>query len=353
MDTTRGRSYVKDRLSQAFWWGVFHGSGMSRHRLATTDLYFVNACGHMIRGLPRTKSIRALGANSFAAGSTAVVLRRDYQSSVRSILSGHWDRLIYVVDDDVEAGLDDPNLPLRYRQHLHRLYHTEFRPLLHAADTVVTGSDQLAAKHAATKVSHRIDPHWERDLASAAHFDELERGGILKIVYLGSISHELDLAWILPALERVLANHREVEFSAFLPSQRLVTMAEFANVKIKELRPWGRYKQWVGSESFHVAIYPMRETAFNSARSLNKLIEHAVVGAVGIYSAKWQHAEHVAHGVNGFLAENSLEGWEHALNQAIEKRAELKQIFERSRAVVTELNDRQRQEAFWRHLLQL
>lgn len=344
---------MRKPLSQAFWWGVFHGSGMSKSRLVTTDLYFVNACGHLIHGLVRKKPVRALGANSFSAGSTAVVVRRDFQRSVRKILGGSWDRLIYVVDDDIEAGLEDANLPGRYRLHLDRLYRSQYRPLLHAADVVVTGSDQLADRHAGYKDSHRINPYWEMPLADSSHFDALDQGATLKVAYLGAISHAGDLEWILPVVDRVMAKHTNVEFTAFLPSARLERMAAHANVKIKPLRTWARYKNWVGSERFHLALYPTRETPFNFARSVNKLIEHTVIGAVGIYSANWQHAHHVKHDVNGFLAENSPEGWELTIELAIEKQGQLKPVFEQARKLAARLNDRHAQEVFWQRLLGL
>jgi hypothetical protein len=47
---------------------------------------------------------------------------------------------------------------------------------------------------------------------------------------------------------------------------------------------WWRYRRALRSARFHLALYPLRDTAFNRARSASKLYEHALVGAASLMS---------------------------------------------------------------------
>lgn len=329
--------------------GIFGGGG----RLSSTDLYFANACAPLLRRFHRRGPIRVLGPNSFCAGDIALIVRRDHPATVSRILSRPWRKLIYLVDDDIDAGVDDPGLPPAYRARLKHLQMTQYHPILHSADVVVTGSKRLADKHRPMKQVHVIDPYWAAPLPGGGHFDSLLSGGDLRLVHLGTASHRADLEAILPALERIMTRHRDVEFTTFYTFPGLERMAQRLRIRIRSHQSWRQHRKALPKERFHLALYPTLATAFNQARSINKLIEHGVVGAVGLYSAGWQHAHLVDHDGSGFLVGNEWQAWEETLHRILSRRERLRSIHRDSRELAVRLNDRDRQLQFWTGMFEL
>ncbi len=322
-------------------------------RLPTTDLYFADACAGLLQRWHRPGPIRALGPNSFATGDVALVVRAEHPEVVGRILSRKWKRLIYLIDDDIEAGLDDPGLPAAYRLRLRHLYTTQYRPILHSADVIVTGSECLRRKYGAMKQAYRIDPYWPLPLADPGHFDSLSGDGTVRLVHLGTASHRPDLEAILPALERAMSRLDRLELTVFYRFPELERLARRHRIRIRRHRGWSRHKRELPRQRYHLALYPLRNTAFNRARSLNKLMEHTVAGAVGIYGADWSHAELIEDTGNGFVAGEGAWEWEAALERALSLGGRLRGVFERARATAARHNDRDAQLRFWTRMFEL
>lgn len=340
--------------------GRFHAARYSPLARPTTDLYFFNAMRHAVKGPLRSGRIRPIGFNSFRVDDCAVVVRQDQPHVIRDILARPWRRLIYVIDDNIEAGLHDGNLSDAYRCRLRRQYVDTYAPMIAKADIIVTGSDRLAKRlseqvslNRQVKISH-IDPHWGRFAGAAQSFSGTASSvpGRFRIAYLGAQSHTRDFETILPVLSDFLADHRDAELVTFLDTPSVRRLADSARVRINAMRTWVHYRRWVGTERFDLAVYPVIDTEFNQSRSVNKLIEHVVVGAVGIYSAGWYQARHLTHGDNAFLADGSV-AWRDALEQAISDRAALAAMFAKAKRLAASLDDPSAQQAFWERTLAL
>ena len=98
--------------------------------LPTTHLYFLNSCADSVSGFFRRGPVRRLGDNCFAAGETVLLIRQDRPDLMDRLRAAPPRRLVYLIDDDIEAAREDASLPEDYRSRLmrfHAEYHAESR----------------------------------------------------------------------------------------------------------------------------------------------------------------------------------------------------------------------------------
>lgn len=297
------------------------------NRLPSTDLYFLNTMASWVRprfGLrrrARKNPIRAVGANAFVAGDAFVLIRHDTPDVMRMALDWRGP-MIYVIDDDVAAGAVCPLLPDGYRARLARFERQFHRDLLARADIVLAASDMLAQRLAQERAGPvaRIDPVWRQAAADSAHFAPLSRGAPLHIVQLGSASHRGALMAIAPIMRDLLDRHEPVTFTYFSPRTIDERLERHARARRIEPMTWPEYQRWMARNRFHLALYPLAQTAFDRARSASKLTEHAILGAVALYPQGWPPAQ----GREGvLLAPDRPEDWGEIIAQCIHRRDEL------------------------------
>lgn len=330
---------------------AIHGLQFTPLAKPTAELYFKNSLGSQIDWKHGQGAISGLGANSFVSDDALVIFRQESPAIVNYAVRQKQRRLIYFIDDDIQAGLNDEWLSDSYKKRLKRQYENSFVPLMGAADAIVTSTKRLAELVSDKVPTFTMNPYWSQSL-SPFHTSELgHRKPGIKIVFLGARSHSSDLDLIVPAIAEVLSRWRNVEFYSFVKTP--VLDAFLPQTKILRMRSWAAYKRMVESLRFDIALYPLRDTPFNQARSVNKLIEHSIVGAIGIYSKEWINSSLVADAKNGFLANNSHEGWVEAIENALMQQDCWARIYDRSRQLSQELNNPDEQRVIWQQLLSL
>jgi len=288
---------------------------MSAHH-PTTDLYFWNSCSVWAHRWWRRGAIRPFGENSFRCGTTLVLLRRDVPEIMQAATA--WSgRLIYVIDDDIDAAAQAPSLPDGYRQRLTQFAQTHYDGLLRRADIVVASSDALAQRLAAdSRIKGdivRLDPYWDLPPADQSHFRDASRR--FDISHLGSASHSGGLRGIAPTISKLIDEAVHLHFS-YVGARGLHPALE-GHARIHRISPmgWPRYRRWLARRRFHLALYPLEDSRFDRARSTNKLLEHAIVGAAGIYPFDWSPAAIVGDGAMTAPADPTQ--WEGVLREAI------------------------------------
>ncbi|NKI99139.1 hypothetical protein FHW92_001185 [Novosphingobium sp. SG707] len=250
-----------------------------------------------------------------------MLIRRDTPDVMRAALDWRGP-MIYVIDDDVAAGAVCPLLPDGYRARLARFERQFHRDLLARADIVLAASDMLAQRLAQERAGPvaRIDPVWRQAAADSAHFAPLLRGAPLQIVQLGSASHRGALMAIAPIMRDMLDRHEPVTFTYFSPRTIDEGLERHARARRIEPMTWPEYQRWMACNRFHLALYPLAQTAFDRARSASKLTEHAILGAVALYPQGWPPAQ----GREGvLLAPDRPEDWGEIIAQCIHRRDEL------------------------------
>lgn len=320
-------------------------------RLPSTDLYFLNAMAPWVRrfGLGH-RPVRAVGANAFVVGEWFVLIRRDSPRMMRKALD--WPgRLAYVVDDDVAAGAQCAHLPPAYRARLAAFDRDFHAALLARAEVVLAASDALAGRLRARTAGAilRIDPVWRWAPADTSHFAPLARGAPLRIVQLGSASHLAALHAIAPLMRDALDRCPSATFTYFSP-RRIAGLEEHPRARRIEPMTWPEYQRWMGRNRFHLALYPLMPSPFDRARSQSKLIEHALVGAAGMYPEDWSPA--LAH-PGLLLAPGHPGDWRDAIANAIDHINKLQSYVEIFRESVACIHPFAVQQALWKRVLSI
>ncbi len=314
--------------------------------IPTTDLYFLNACRDWVgRGLRPGPIVRE-GANSFSSGDVAVVCRRDTAQVVGRLLQ-HCRRLVYVIDDDLWAAEEDYTLPEDYRRRLIELRDGQHKRLVERAETVVVSSPKLVTRYQSLTNVVALDPYWSDPFADDRHFDALIAGGPLEIGYFGSASHAADRAFALAVFERLLDQDERIRATIVGRADLPAKLRGHPRLRILDPLPWSRHRRRLRRLRFHLLLYPTLPTPFNTARSINKMIEHAVLGGVGVYSDCWEFADRIAVPKAGLLARNRVETWVDAVSELTKNFSRLKDAQQSAAEAAKAVNDLEFQRAFW------
>ena len=146
------------------------------------------------------------------------------------------------------------------------------------------------------------------------------------IGYMGTITHDEDLRMILPALESI--NHRypgriEVQIVGVLRSEETKKELLGLPVRYVEFRPeeyeYPMFMLWyTGHIRWDIAISPLRETPFTRCKSDIKYLDYAAIGAAGIFSQSPAYTSTIHHKEDGWIAENTPQAWEEALETLVQ-----------------------------------
>jgi hypothetical protein len=316
--------------------------------LPTTDLYFLNSCRDWIGGWWRRGPVERLGANTFRSGDRLLLIRRDTPTLMEQAIA--WSgKLIYLVDDDIDGAAQSEELPHSYRARLGEFAANHFDRLLRRADLVVCSSQVLAdrlGRDPRSREIARLDPFWRLPLADQSHFDGASR---IEIVHLGTASHGGALARAARPILSTLDRFPAARFTFIGVRGAHAELEAHPQARRYEPMRWMRYQRWLPRQRFHLALYPLAQTPFDRARSANKLIEHAIVGAVGVYPGDWAPAGTMGSGA--LLAPSDPAAWHDVLIDAIERRDEIAGTAALAAASVPAINDPVAQRRFWARVL--
>jgi processive 1,2-diacylglycerol beta-glucosyltransferase len=147
----------------------------------------------------------------------------------------------------------------------------------------------------------------------------------LTIGYMGTFTHDGDLALVLPALRTVCARHAgRVRLQLVGVAGQEGTLAALADLPLDVLRltppqmayplflPW-----FTQALRWDIGIAPLADTPFNRAKSDLKHLDYAAQGAAGIFSRVTSYRHTVRDGETGLLVPNSVAAWEEGLERLI------------------------------------
>ena len=309
----------------------------------TADLYFRNACPDFLRG-----SVQQLAPTVFASRTSCLVMRH----AMRAGTLPDRKRLIYMIDDDVDAGTQDASLPFLYRQKLRLVEQPAGRRFSQTAGVAVVASQRLASSFLPMMETHVMRPYWSERFASLDHFDGLDAPDApVDLAYLGSVVHKSDLEFLLPVLACLLTRHPNLR--VHIPERHSLPNGFELHPRVRRIPGlgWTAYRAGLAGRRFHIALYPLMDTPFNRGRSMNKLIEHAVVGAAPIYSSDWLEAGQIVHGISGIRLPNAMTAWAEAASALIRAPHRARELAFGAQRLAARLNDPEPQRQLWRSLM--
>lgn len=137
------------------------------------------------------------------------------------------------------------------------------------------------------------------------------------IGFVGSLKRDLDFEFLVPALDRVLANYQDVslEFCGYVPE----ALASSSRVNVHSFDPdYDQFLRHLWAADWCVGLAPLADTVFNRSKTNNKYREYAGAGIPGVYSSIPPYEGSVRHGETGLLVQNSAEAWYAGISRLLE-----------------------------------
>ncbi len=322
-------------------------SRLTRRPSPTVDLYFLNSCTDLVGA---DGPIRWVAPTVFESDRVRLVLRHDVGAP-----PAPGKAVAYFIDDAIFSGARDATLPLSHRAKLRSADCVAARRLAPGAKTIVAGTEEVLADLRAAlpelqgTPARVIDPYWREAPPALDHF---ESTGPVSLAFLGAGTHlggarfaraVFDiLRETTDGIEFVLsANHRR-------PRERIA-----AGLRYVEATTWPDYRAHLPEARRHVALYPTPDTPHGRARSANKLIEHALVGAAPLYSESWPRGRMAAAAGAGLALPDDPQAWAEAARALIRDRDRAKALAAGAQALAGRLTAPEAQRALWLEVLEV
>ncbi len=240
-------------------------------------------------------------------------------------------RLVYDLDDDL---LDIPP------------DHADFAtlaPRAHAVSVMVQQSHAvwvstptLRDKLTAARRDVRVIPNGlDERLWRAIAPPERAPFGPLRLLFMGTATHDADWRLVLPALERLHAAHGDricVDVLGFTgrdlpPWIGRVTLPAPASASYPSFVHW-----IVNHNRWDVGVAPLLDTPFNRCKSSIKSIDYSGLGLAMLASDVGVYRGSMADGVAGFLVPETTDAWFEAFSRLARDSRQVKRLREVSRA---------------------
>lgn len=285
----------------------------------------------------------------FESDAVRLVIRHDAGAP-----AGSGKDLVYFADDALFAGMRDRGLPLDHRLKLWAADCDAARRLAPAARAVVVSTWEVAEDlrrvlRSSVSTLHVIDPYWPEPLADLTHFAE---GGPPRVAFLGAGTHRFGAAFAAAVIRRIVAALPETEFLLSANHRRVMAHPP-PTLKFLEQTRWPDYRARIVSDRRHVALYPTPDTPHARARSANKLIEHAIIGAAPIYSETWPMARMAAGAGGGMALGEDPALWAETAIALLRDRVRSRTLAEGAQRLAGRLRDVDAQRSLWRRLLRI
>ncbi len=145
------------------------------------------------------------------------------------------------------------------------------------------------------------------------------RGGPLRVLLMGTMTHGDDLATILPALARIAEEHPgRVTFDVIGMTADADLPAFLSRVEPPPAS-WASYPgfvNWItGIPGWDVGLTPLADTGFNAAKSAIKTMDYAALGLAVLASDVPAYRGSIADGPGGFLVPNTAADWYWAITR--------------------------------------
>jgi hypothetical protein len=183
------------------------------------------------------------------------------------------------VDDDIEAMVAAPELPLRYRLRLRRLASGRWRHLLPMVDVVWVSTPQLAETWRARPT------RWLPPIADVVDLTATPAANGATLVGLHATgSHRADQIWLAPVIQAVLAASRDVTFEVVADGLWALRWRGDPRVRVIPSREWPSYRADTANVARALLLAPLKPTQVNAARAEVKRIDAARCGAALLVS---------------------------------------------------------------------
>lgn len=237
-----------------------------------------------------------------------VVLVRDVPINllIKLKTSCHKRQVIWFIDDDIPSVVDDHTLPKAYRRRLSSWFNQAHNMLSQICSDIWVSTPYLAQRY---------------QLPNSCILPPLQisrmKPAIVKCFYHGSASHTLEWKFIVELIQKIQSKHTNVSFELIGDHSLYKQVKHIPRVTVLHPMSWGNYQAHISSRTMDIGLAPLFTSPFNLARSHCKLLDIQRQGAVGIYSIRFPRADSIRRLKAGWLAEDNVQSWLDAFEDAI------------------------------------
>jgi len=211
-----------------------------------------------------------------------------------------------------------------------------------AADAVITSTPHL--KNLASEYNQNVfllpnylDPGlWDlRNKQLKPHLlhngdsDSHKNKGTIKIGYVGTATHDGDLAIITEAMKRLEAEYGDnIQIEVIGAFQKRLDKPLFGQaIPLEKNRMYPQFVKWLRNRmDWDIAVIPLEDNHFNKSKSHLKYLECSAMGLACVCSDVSTYSSIVENNKNGLLVKNNSEDWYLAIKDLIENPVKREQL---------------------------
>lgn len=258
-------------------------------------------------------------------------------------------KLVYSQDDDFGALYDSVDRP----PWLSTMHMKVMDLFAREAKAILVSTEALKRKMSALNPHIFVIPNaLDERLATAPPPRGGERGGLV-IGYMGTRTHDEDLALIGPALRALLTKHPDVEVQVVGGVTRKLDFG--TRVRTIDVPPseadYPLFMLWfMSTRRWDIGLAPLRDNAFNACKSDIKFLDYGALGAASLFSDVPPYAA-VASDQTGIVVDNDPAAWNEALERLVCDHPLRAEVSNRAYDVVHATRTLRRRAVDWRDAL--
>ena len=227
-------------------------------------------------------------------------------------------RLIYDLDDDLlDVPRSHPDAPaLRPQARV-------VQRLVQEASTVWVSTPGLAARLAGVRADPRVVPNGlDERLWAGAPGAAVSRGGPMRVLFMGTATHDADFAIVEPVLERLHAAFPgRLRFDMIGVSQRanLPGWVHRPELPPSATASYPGFVNWMCRQpGWDVGIAPLQDTRFTASKSAIKVMDYAALSLAVVASDVGPYRDVLGGGSGAMLVPERPDAWAEALTRLLQ-----------------------------------
>ena len=267
------------------------------HHLAR-DLGFDMVLGDLETALHDPADVIATQRHAIQSPADADVLAARARTTGAVLLYDLDDDLLHIPDDHPEAAILRPRAAV-------------VRRMLDRADRVWVSNETLAAGVGVPSrvIANALDERLWAEPPEPC----LNRFGPVRMLYMGTATHDADLALVLPALGRIkqaFGDRVSIELMGVTQSHRLPAWLQRVPVPAMAAASYPGFVNWITDQpGWEIGLAPLTDTAFNRSKSAIKTLDYAALGMAVLASDVPAYRGSLADGPGGTLVGAEEDAW--------------------------------------------
>ncbi|HIP94880.1 MAG TPA: glycosyltransferase [Leucothrix sp.] len=171
----------------------------------------------------------------------------------------------------------------------------------------------------------QLKPHLLHNGDSDSHKNK----DTIKIGYVGTATHDGDLAIITEAMKRLEAEYGDnIQIEVIGAFQKRLDKPLFGQaIPLEKNRMYPQFVTWLRNRmDWDIAVIPLEDNHFNKSKSHLKYLECSAMGLACVCSDVSTYSSIVENNKNGLLVKNNSEDWYLAIKDLIENPAKREQL---------------------------